>query len=919
MSAPATAMVLLGRERELQLVTSALDTARRGAGSVLLVEGDPGTGKTSLLSAARELASEFTTAGCRGVEWEAELPFSGLHELLATFLVDLPALPIPQRRALEGALGLGDGDESPRLHLHAAVLSLLGEATRRGPVLLVIDDLQWVDSATLEVLSFVARRIESEPLCLLLATRPGPGLHGHATAPVKLAPLNRTAVGELAARQVGRALPESAIGALTEASAGNPLAVMESVRHLGEALWLRGSQLDDPLPVGALIERGFEDQLATLEPGPRRALEVVAASVSGDAATIIAALEHDGLGAAELEAAEAAGVVEFRAGTVAFRHPLLRSLVHARSSPERWRACHLALSRTLDARSGLGAWHAASAATSADEAIAAPLEIAATRFLERGGHVAAAQAFVRAADLTPDGDARAQRLIRGSLAAHFAGRGTWSGALLADATAAAEDPLLRLRAEYQALCLEAHVTGSTDLPARHLALANAALGLEDDLVAEALASAGIEALLSGDRPVVVQAIERLDAFRATATLSEQNWHETQAALGVMIALTTGEQRGVELLRAVGERGLGLGPANQGFVLEALVWVEEFTLADRLAHHIVATARLEGGAVTLTASLWADGLRRMRLGDWDMADARLREALDVSASMEHVGQDAVVKGTLAVLEGSRGTFDPAQVEPIEALALRYGFAGVQEYLGAAMGMLELGAGRGPEAVAHLERAKAWKEAAGQIEVSVGTWPADLVDAHLIAGDLARAAEALAALRAYAEQTGRRWALAAVERLAGAMAPESEFEAHFEEALRRYEEAREPFGLARARLAYGQRLRRARRRVEARPHLEAALVEFERLGAAPWAEQARRELGASGATIRKGAAFDPAALTPQEQQVAELVVGGASNKEAAGAMFLSPKTIETHLSRIYRKLDVTSRTQLAAKFRAGAADG
>ncbi|MDO9352846.1 MAG: ATP-binding protein, partial [Solirubrobacteraceae bacterium] len=248
---------LVGRERELGLLGAQLDAMRASDGSAVFFSGEPGSGKTALLTAAERRAHGCAVIGCRGVEWEAELPFSGLHELVRPLLHLLPALPDPQRDALSGALGLTQTADVPVLHLYAGALSLLIEASADRPLLVIADDLQWIDSGTTQVLSFIARRLAGERLGLLLATRPGTVLPGLPDPVQHLEPLDRVSIAELAARHLGRPLPDDAIADLTAASGGNPLAVVESVAHVGDGLWFRGSGLDEPLPVGDLIERGF--------------------------------------------------------------------------------------------------------------------------------------------------------------------------------------------------------------------------------------------------------------------------------------------------------------------------------------------------------------------------------------------------------------------------------------------------------------------------------------------------------------------------------------------------------------------------------------------------------------------------------------------------------------------------------------
>lgn len=913
MSHIGTHAALLGREGELAKIRALIDDARRGEGGALLLSGEPGSGKTALLDTARALSAGSTVVSCCGVEWEAELPFSGLHELLRPLLPLMPALPEPQRTALEGALGIGQPEAVQPLNVFAGAHSLILEATRAEPVLLVVDDLQWIDSATLQVLSFVCRRLEGEPIAMLMATRPRPP-EGGLPAPIDLAPLDSSAVRALAERHLGRAMPGSAIADLTRASGGNPLAVVESVHHFGDELWLRGSLLDEPLPVGALIERGFADRLAGFSTEARAALELVAASLVADLGALSTAMDRLGIAEAAIDEAEAGGAISMQAGAVVFAHPLLRALVHRTTDPGQLRRCHAALAEALN-DPGLCAWHRANAATVPDESVAAALDQAAGRFAVRGGGLAAAQALERAAELSPDPDARAGRYFRASSAAHISGRGDWAMTLVREGMDCTTDPRLTMRGRYQQACLDTHMVGGRI--ATHRAVVEAARGVDDDLLVEALCSMAIDSVNAGREDLGLEALEQMLQLRETPGLSRPSYEELDAATGMLLAIMGVERwpgESAALLRGVAEQRLKLSITDHGYFVEGLVWVEEFELAQRLCELVISLARAQSDAFTLTGGLGVDGYRRFRIGDWDGAERVFGEAIEIGDSLEHEGGYAfLVRAHRIVLQAARGDDGFRAVVPrLEVLEHPFEFGLFEEYIGTALGLADLVQGRPAEAARHFERARHWKRAAGQREPYV-SWPADLVEAYALAGDVALARERLEELREHSLRSPRPWAVASVARLDALLADDDAYEARYEQALRAFDATRAPFDRARTHLAYGQRLRRLGRRVKAREHLGAAHAEFVRLGAAPWAEQAGREMGASVPTLRKGSSGDPEVLTPQERRVADLVAEGATNKEAAGAMFLSPKTIETHLSRIYRKLGVASRTQLAAQMR------
>lgn len=385
---------LIGRDAELALIDELLSDARRGISGVLTWTGEPGSGKTALLAAARERADGFAVVSCCGVEWEAELPFSGLHELLRPLMGRLDALPDAQRVALEGALGLHAAQGPHTIHVYAGVLSLLLEVTREQPVLVVVDDLQWIDAASRQALAFAARRVADEPVAVLVGSRVGGRLDG-LPDPRLIAPLDRDAIRALATRELGRDVSDGMVAELERATGGNPLAIVESARHAGDELWLRGGDLEVPLPVGDLIERAFRDRLEPLSPDARRAAELVAASTMDQNGVIREALDRLGISPTALDEASQAEVLELDGARWRFVHPLLRSIVHGRATDRDLRACHRALADSAP-DGAERVWHLAAATDLPDEEIAAAIEAAAQEFAARGGPLAAAKALRRA-------------------------------------------------------------------------------------------------------------------------------------------------------------------------------------------------------------------------------------------------------------------------------------------------------------------------------------------------------------------------------------------------------------------------------------------------------------------------------------------------------------------------------------------
>lgn len=913
---------LVGRARELALIDELLDQARAGEGRTVLFAGEPGLGKTSLLEAARRRASDFTVLSCCGMEWEAQLPWAALHELLRPLEAQLEALPAPQRHQLGVAFGREEGEATPGLHLFAAVLGLVLDAARDAPVLLILDDLQWVDAVSLRAFAFLARRIQHDAVAVLGATRPVDAPFVGLPDPVAVSPLDRAAVGALAEQRVGQALPDATLDELAVASAGNPLAVVESAAHAGDRLWLRGSGLQEPLPVGALIERGFSDRIHGLSAAAMSAAELVAVTVADHDGLIRAAVGARGLDGAALTEAQDHRVLALDQGRWRFTHPLLRSIVDRRTAAPDRRRAHAAIAEvTRDPQ--LAAWHAAAAAEAPDAGLADALIGAAERLEARGGALAAAVAFERAAELTPDPEVAAGRFIEAARAARSAGLPVERVLALSErALDLATEERTRVRAEHQSLFAQAMTADSTDLHADMVRLADRALTLDPGVAVDLLRMMLNDAVLIGDRESFVAARARLASARQSVALSR--WEEvaidsTLQCYGVLYgeADADGMRRvGAEveqILRAEEPLLRHLG-GSASLAVDGLMWLEEFERAQSVAEALVGLAIEQGDAVGELISCFVACELGVRVGDLGavvanadrgMELAQLTGVASLGASCEAFGQYVQAVRT--------GNVDEPVLARVDAMAREVNVLLALEFSYVARAAAALAGGRYQEAVGHFEAVERWKRPSGHVEPCIGTWPVDVVQALILAGDEERARARLEELRDYAERTGRRWALAAAHWLAAVLEPSDEAAfAGFAEALRIYPGARAPFEEARARLAFGERLRRVGRRADARVQLEAALDGFVALAAEPWAERARHELAASGKGVRRAAPHERDELTLQERRVAELVVAGASNKQVAAELFLSPKTIESHLGRIYRKLDVTSRTQLAARW-------
>ncbi len=877
--------------------------------------GEPGSGKSTLLQEARRRADDMLVLRCVGVPWEAELPYSGLHELLRPIADDLSVLPQPQAEALGRALSARNDGPVHAMHLYAGALSLVLERTRQRPVLLIADDVQWIDEPTRQALAFIARRTNAEAVAVLGAAREvfTPGWVDAELC--ELTPLTECEVAALAEARLGSPLPAAAVTDLADAAHGNPLAVVEAVRRFGSELARRGAGLDDPLSVGDVIGDAYEERLAALSEAAVTVLELLALSYSDDVAIIQRALDAIGVPWTALVEAEGAGIVTVQDGHATFAHPLLRSLVFDRSTPDARRRCHAAFAAVDTLDDDLRLWHAAGAATARDEELAASLSSAAKRFSERGGLLAAAQALHRAAQLTPGVELRVDRLLEASDLAHRAGHSAWSCELSEQALAQAPDEERRVRAEYYLASTKVYMTPGHDACAVMNDLVERTPADAQDLRALIISTALIENIVSGGCDGVR---EVLDSWRHVelSKLSVQAREDLLAAVGALLVYLGGPDAidGRELLVQSAQRRLELNLPRESYIVEALIWVDEYDLAERLAQHAATRAERSADAFT---GVSVGGLRAMlaiRVGEWEKASACLDLAHELARGTHRTGHDGWFLFPSSMLWAARG--ERERIDDIVRLtkhASDYGWHEAEFFGNASLGLIELAHGRARAAVEHLRAAADFQFGPEWPDPNPLSWPLDLVEALVLTGEIDGAVAAAEDLRAMAGRSLRSWLKAAVPMADGLVAGDDAFEAPLQEAIAAFEAARAPFERARARLWLGRRRIRVGLADEAREPLQAALAEFERLGTEPWAAQARRELGAPPTPRRRRrAGDDPDVLTAQERQVAELVARGATNKEAAGELFLSPKTVESHLSRIYRKLGVSSRTQLAARW-------
>ena len=904
--------MLLGRDAELGRVRRLLDDARGGAGGGLLVLGEPGIGKTALLEAAAGAGSDagFRVLRATGIEVETELAFSGAFELLRPLADGIAGLPERQAGALRAAFAETADREVDGFAVAAAVLSLLAEASATAPVLCLVDDAQWLDAASVTALSFAVRRIESERIAMIVAARNRPdGERWPRGIPVLVLPgLDDAPARELLVSTAGQDLPEAVASALLPAGRGNPLALRELVGALEPAELGGRASLPDPLPVGGGIAETYRREVGELPARARAAMLVLAVSESGlpeQVVPAVAALTGD---PAALDPAERSGLVRATAAGLRFRHPLLRSVIHQDATSAERRGAHRALADTLPAgQAELRAWHRALSVAEPDETVAAPLAMAAATARQRGGRWAECRAYELAARLTPDREVRAERTYRAGAAAFLAGRHELAQSHLDDVLATSADPLLRADAEHERARV-ALWRGRPDPPERLRAAADRVAAADPERAAKLLAYAvvglGAECRAAEALPYAREAWDLIGrraeplvvGFKVAYTFVMAG-ETADGARVTAAALTRAEERDDATALAM------LGPV--------LGWLDRSADAYRALRRAIELCRADGDLWMLANALTNAAETARRAGRLDQALVWADEARALSEDIDEPVQVATARAVLARVEADLGRgatiSHVAQIrgttEPRPETELLAGCA-------AALGTLALASGRHTDAVDELAPVAALLAERGVAEPRTFGVAGDLAEAYIRCGRLDDASRLVADLDAYAGPRDAPSVLATVARCRGLLAPDDEYATWFTESARLFRRVRAPIEESRTLLCFGERLRRQGWRSAAREQLRAALAIFEQRGAMAWADRARGELRATGETRRR--ADDPRPqLTPQELQIALLVAEGARNQDVATSLFLSPKTVEAHLTRAYRKLGVRSRTQLAAR--------
>ena len=904
----APSVQLLGRKRERDVLGRLLDAARDGHGGFLAVYGEPGVGKTALLDDAIGAAADFHVARSVGGEGEMELAFAALQQLCSPSLHLMERLPEPQRDALEVALGLSAGRAPNPFLVGLAVLNLLSEAAEEQPLLCVVDDAQWLDHASTRVLAFVARRLLAERIAMVFAARePIDALQGFAE--LRVEPLGRRDARALLDSVLPARLDEQVLERIVVETRGNPLAIMELPRGLTPAQLAGGFGLQEAVPLAAGIEQSFTRRLAALPRDAQRLLLLAAADPVGDPALMWRAAELLGIPESAADTVEAEGLL-IVGPRIVFRHPLVRSAVYRAAGPSERREAHAALAEATEPEfdPDRRAWHRAQAASIPDEDVAAELERCAARAQARGGSSAVAAFLERAAELSPKSMHRAQRLLAAAAAKREAGDLGAALELLDAVEPAALDELGRVRVDLLRGQIASEQWRAGDAGRLFMSAAGRLESLDPELAREtyleALSGAmardievegGASAVAAAARaaprgtvpPRMVDLL--LDAFAVRLTDGYAAAAPTLArALEHLLALDVSDEDG--------RRWLSLSGARNGHVVALELWDDE--ALNLLEAHQLQVARDTGAYGQLYFALGFVARNRMLAGDLTEAAQLIDEAHLIA---EATGNAPPVNGAM-ILAAWRG--DEAQasglIEATSEESARRGWSS-NNY---ARAVLSNGLGR------HDVASDAAWEAMQSDPIGYGTWLLpELAEAASRTGDRARLEFALEWISERAGVIQSAW-LSGIEARVRALAGEGEVaDGQYRESIARLSHIRLRLELARSHLLYGEWLRRERRRIDAREHLRNALELFTEMGAEAFAQRAERELLATGEHARKRTVETLGDLTPQEAQISRLVAQGRTNREIAAQLFISPSTVEYHLRKVFRKLGVKSRTQLA----------
>jgi DNA-binding CsgD family transcriptional regulator len=896
---------LFGRERELAAIDRLLEASAQGESSCLVLRGEAGMGKTALLAHAAERSGDRPVLRIAGVEAESDLGFAGLNGLLRPIVNKMGDLPEAQADALSGALGLEPSRGSDRFLVSAAALSLLAAAADEGPLLCLIDDVQFLDVASADALVFAARRLEAEPVAMIFAVREGAG---RTFAAPGLPELVLEGLGVEAARRLLETSAPAAAEPVREwllaQAAGNPLALLELPAGLSSPQLQGRAALPERTPLTSGLRAAFVQRIDRLPPDTRTALLIAALDDREEVATVTRASGKTGLPDDALDAAEREGLLRFNGGRVEFRHPLVRSALLESSTHSQRRAAHTALAEALggDQHADRRVWHQALASVTTDEGVARALEASGVRYEARAAHGSAATAFVRAAELSDDEGRRTGRLAAAAQAAWAAGQPDRARELIARALPMATDELrvqlLHLRGAIEArtgdvrgaVTVLVEAADASEYPSQTLDL------LTEATEAAMYAGDDVQAANLGGRASRIEPQNGTDRFRVAA-LS-----------GVAAALAGDYALAAPLLLEATQRAQELEDPY------ALIWAVRAasirnTPRDGLPYAAravtIARERAVLSVLPIALSHQASGL--IGHGRFKLSYAAAEEGIRLASDFGHhwgVGRNLA---NLAMVDAVRGDEPSARAHADEGkeLAASSGAVLIGEFAEWALGMLELTLGRPSEATDRLLIVSDSERAESNRLTGLWSIP-DLIDGAARSGRLDETLDRYDRYADWVQQAPTPTRLSLLARCR-ALTGEGNVAEQFETALAGVADL-SPFEQARTELLYGERLRRERQRREARRHLRRAADLFRQVRAPPWEERAEAELRATGETARRRDPSTLDELTPQELQIAGLVASGMTNKQIAAQLYLSPRTIDYHLRKVFSKLGVTSRTEL-----------
>ncbi len=904
---------LVGREPEIQQLRLFVSRLTQGAGEALLLSGDPGVGKTSLLDQGAAIAagSGIRLLRATGSQFEADISFAALHQLLHPCFTELPQLSPLLAGALNVALGLGEGPPPAQLLVASAVLALLQQAAMEQPLLLIVDDLPWLDRASALVLGMVARRLAGLPVALLAACRTGePSFFDQGNLPVtRVEPLPEEAAAQLLASRYP-VMTARVRRRLLDAALGNPLALLELPVSLGDLAHTVAGTLPAALPLGRRLQTAFVSRVQALPASVYELLLLAVLDGTGDL-RLIRALAAD-RGREDLESAERAGLVRADESTarMTFRHPLIRSAIVELSTSEQRRRAHAELAARLAGQPERHAWHLAEATGEPDERVAALLQEVARANLRRGDSVGAVTELLRAAELSPSGKGRSGRLAEAAyLGSIVTGDLRDAPRLLEQARRAHPGPGGPLSAAVAGAYHLLHGDGDVDTAHRLLTTAINELDdpgdAHDKVLIEALYTLLMICFFGGRADLWPPLQDTVDRLRPRPpellAILSRTFSDPARLTPAMLARADASVAGL---------GQQVSPARIIRTGIAVAYLDRLSQCREPLQRAIQHGR-EGGAVTSAIeALFLLGQDAFHTGRWDEAQQLVDEGLQLCDTHGYHLLAWPGRLTAALLSAARG--DPQRAtdtaRDMDAWAAPRGAGIVSAYASHIRSLTALGqddfetAFRNAAAISPPGTFAPYAPHALWVLL-------DLVEAAIHTSRRTEAAAHIAAARdGHIDRLSPRLRLVV---LAGEAItePRTDTDPHIalEQAITEPGHDRWPFDQARIQLIYGSHLRRIKRTTDARRQLAAAAETFRRLGATPWAARADRELRATGITVSM-AGTGLASLTPQQRQIALLAAAGHTNKEIAARLFLSPRTVSTHLYQVFPKLGITSRAAL-----------